>query len=277
MRGEVGCRARERKGERIHGRARLRRALAFSALLLLTAAPAVADERPLPWAGGAAVESDLETYAGKLASELAKRPVRVICNGATDWSQLAAQQRFDPVTVWGYVLFAYDSANETYKPLDYMHLSEQACWFLDQYWSAKPEAKGKICRVATRIDFKTTQVKVQLVRRVKVNGRWVEKVVTVTKTREVPVEIPQLGTCPDYMNRVFSMQALGHEAMHLAGLSEEAEAECQGMQRIPWIAQRLGATREQARQMAGDYYRDFYLVKRPGTLYYLPGCPNPAG
>jgi hypothetical protein len=27
--------------------------------------------------------------------------------------------------------------------------------------------------------------------------------------------------------------------------------------------------------MAGDYFPDFYLVKRPGTPYFLPTCPNP--
>jgi len=245
-------------------------------VVTVTAAPAVAHHGPLPWVGGIAVEGPFETYAGQLASELSRRPVKVYCNGATDWSQLAVQQRFDPVTVWGYVLFTWDSVTETLHPADYVHLSEQACWYLDEYWGAPAEMKGKTCRLASRIEFKKQTTKTRVTKRVKVNGRWVKKVVIVEKTRDVSVETPQYGTCPDYMYRVFSIQALAHEAMHLSGIADEGQAECEGMQRLRWLAQRFGATGEQARQMAFDYYHDFYLVRRPGTPYYLSGCPNPA-
>ena len=47
--------------------------------------------------------------------------------------------------------------------------------------------------------------------------------------------------------------------------------------RLGWFAQRFGATYEQGRQMADDYFNDFYLVKRPGTPYFLPTCPDPSG
>jgi hypothetical protein len=79
------------------------------------------------------------------------------------------------------------------------------------------------------------------------------------------------------MNRVFALQTLSHESQHLAGIQDEAAAECKGMQRLAWFARQFGATPDQALQMAGDYFRDFYEVKRPGTAYYLPTCPNPAG
>jgi hypothetical protein len=48
------------------------------------------------------------------------------------------------------------------------------------------------------------------------------------------------------------------------------------MQRLGWFAQRFGATVEQARQMAGDYFHDFYLAGRPGTPYFLASCPDPS-
>jgi hypothetical protein len=79
------------------------------------------------------------------------------------------------------------------------------------------------------------------------------------------------------MLRAFALQTLAHESIHLSGIAEEAQAECQGMQRLPWLAQRFGASEEQAQQIAHDYYRDFYTVRRPGTPYFLPDCPNPAG
>jgi hypothetical protein len=278
MRGSWGAAHREREGEI---RRRLRRlGLGFAlatVLVVLTAEVASADDRPLPWAGGPGVESAFEHFAAQLASVVAGRPVKVVCNASTDWNQLAAQQRFDPVTVWGFVNFTYDPATETFHPVDYMQLSEAVCWYLDQYWAAPLADKGQTCRSATRIEFQVREKKVQVSRRVKVNGRWVRKLVTVTKTVQVPVQIPQYGVCPDYQNRVFALQAISHESQHLAGVQDEATAECNGMQKLGWFAQGFGATADQGRQMAYDYYTSFYIVKRPGTPYYLPGCPNPAG
>lgn len=273
----MGGRTREREGEIVRRRPRLRRAFALAALLLIVVGTASAENRPLPWIGGVGYESKFERYAGQLASQVAGRAVKVICNGATDWGQLAAQQRFDPVTVWGYVLFDYDPAGETFHPVNYTQLSEAACWYLDQYWAAPLGSKGKICRVATQIDFRETQVTVQVVKRVKVKGHWTKKVVTVTQTKQVPVEVPQFGVCPDYQNRTFALQAISHESQHLAGIQDEALAECNGIQKLGWFAQQFGATREQGLQMAGDYFRDFYVVKRPGSPYFLPSCPSPAG
>jgi hypothetical protein len=249
--------------------------LAF--LLLLTAGPAAAEEgRPLPWAGGSSVETEFEQYAAQLASEIAQRPVKVNCNGATDWSALGAQGRFDPGTVWGYVLFYVNTVTGEMRPADYMHLSEQACWHLDRWWAAPQEAKGKMCR-QTRIEVRTRTTKVRTIKRVKVKGRWRTKVAVVTHTQQVQVETPVYETCPDYMLRVFGLQTLAHESIHLSGIADEGQAECQGMQQLRRLAQRFGASMEQAQQIALDYYNDFYLVRRPGTPYFLPGCPNPAG
>ena len=49
------------------------------------------------------------------------------------------------------------------------------------------------------------------------------------------------------------------------------------MQKLAWFAQRFGATVAQSLKMAGDYYRDVYEAKRPGTPYFLPTCPDPSG
>ena len=116
-----------------------------------------------------------------------------------------------------------------------------------------------------------------MTKRVKVKGKWRTKVTYVTKTTQVPVEVPKSGVCPDYHNRVFALQTISHESQHLSGIQDEATAECNGMQKLAWFAQRFGATVAQSLQMAGDYYRDFYEVKRPGTPYYLPTCPDPSG
>jgi hypothetical protein len=273
--------ARKGRGEGEIHRPGRRHWCAFVAAFALLCAPAAlasrGDDPPLPWAGGIAVETPFETFAGDLASMVAGRPVRVICNGATDWGQLAAQQRFDAVTVWGFVIFNYDALTEEYHPADYMQLSEAACWYLDQFWRSPSADKGKMCRVATQIAFQPKSVRVKVTKRVKVKGRWTTRVSWVTKTTQVPVQVPKYGICPDYMKRVFALQTISHEAQHLAGIQDEALAECNGMQRLGWFAQRFGGTGEQAQQMAGDYYNDFYETTRPGTPYYMPTCPNPVG
>ena len=122
---------------------------------------ALAADPPVPWAGGAAVETPFERYAGALASVVVQRTVRVMCNGATDWGQFASQQRFDPVTVWGFVVFTYDTVAAAYHPADTMQLSEAACWYLDEYWRAPLADKGKRCRVSTRITFREKKTTVK--------------------------------------------------------------------------------------------------------------------
>ena len=254
-----------------------RRALAIAFVTLFAAVPAaLADDPTVPWSGGTSVETPFEQFADALASVVVGRPVTVSCNGANDWSTLGVQQRFDPVTVWGYVLFSWDSASAAYRPGDSMQLSEAACWYLDQYWQAPRADKGKQCRTATQITFVQRSSRVKATRRVKVQGRWQTRSVYVTHTKQVPVYTPRFGTCPDYQNRIFALQTISHESQHLAGTRDEAAAECNGMQMFAWFAQRFGATADQAREMAGDYFRDFYSVKRPGTPYYQSDCPDPS-
>jgi hypothetical protein len=232
----------------------------LAATLFVAAPGALADQPQLPWAGGTAVETPFEYLASAQASAIAGRPVEVYCNGANDWGQLGAQQRFDPVTVWGFVLFNWDRTAQAYRPVDYMQLSEAACWYLDEYWRAPRGEKGKRCRTGTLVTFAKSTKRVKVTHRVR-----------------VPVSVPQYGQCPGYRNRVFALQTISHESQHLAGIQDEARAECNGIQNVGWFAQRFGATYEQGRQMATDYFHDFYLLKRPGTPYYLPTCPDPAG
>jgi hypothetical protein len=237
---------------------------------------AYGDEPPVPWEGGATVETPFEHYAGQLASAVAGRPARVICNGPTDWGRLASQRRFNPASAWGFVAFDYDTPTDSYLPSDSMQLSQPACWYLDEYWRAPAAEKGKLCTVQSRQRFRLKTAKVKVTKRVKVKGTWLTRVFYVTRTTRVPVQAPKSSVCHDYMNRVFALQTISHESQHLAGIRDEATAECNGMQQLAWFAQRFGATLQQARQMAGDYFRDFYEVERPGTPYYLPSCPDPS-
>jgi hypothetical protein len=254
---------------------RHRCALVAAGVLAVVPAALADKPPPVPWAGGAAVVSPLEAFAASLASRIAGRTVQVICNGSGEWSQLSAEQKFDPVTVWGFVVFNWDEASQAYVPADYMQLSEAACFYLDEYWRAPAAQKGKRCVVQTRVTFVQKKTRLRVIMRVKVKGRWVKRPGWITQVTQVPVSHSTYEECPDYDNRVFALQTLSHESQHLAGVRDEATAECQGMQKLPWFAEQFGATPAQARQMAVDYFTRFYEVKRPGTPYYDPTCPDP--
>lgn len=62
---------------------------------------------------------------------------------------------------------------------------------------------------------------------------------------------------PDH-DQVVAVHILGHEARHMAGTKNEAEAECEAMQRDAWTARLLGATAEQGHALAGAYWREVY-------------------
>lgn len=226
-------------------------AVAFGLLFCVPPAQAVrSDDQPLPWAGGLSVESPVEGMAGRLASVVAGRHVEAICNDATGWGQLAAQQRFDAASAWGFVVFTYDPATGTYEPGDTMQLSEAACWYLDALRRAPPAERGKWCTSTTRVTV-------------------THDTYSTTTTKRVR------RVCPDYMKRVFALQTISHEAQHLARIRDEATAECNGMQRLAWFARQFGVSADQAVQMASDYHDAFYETVRPGTPYYLSTCPDP--
>lgn len=47
-----------------------------------------------------------------------------------------------------------------------------------------------------------------------------------------------------------ALHVLAHESFHLAGVRNEAEADCFGLQRTAFVAERLGADPEEARRLA---------------------------
>jgi hypothetical protein len=213
--------------------------VALAAVSLLVAGPAAtarADGTGAPWSGGPAVETAFEAQAGHLASAVAGRPVRVVCNGQSEWAGFARRYAFAPDGVWGFVLFG--ASSNPSAPADEMELAEEPCRYLNDYWHAPAGAKGKVCRFA---------------------------------------RAPFTAVCPGYRLRVLALQTISHESQHLAGVQDEATAECNGMQRLAWFAEQLGASTEQGVAMARDYYRDVYLRVRRGTPYFRADCPEPGG
>jgi hypothetical protein len=54
------------------------------------------------------------------------------------------------------------------------------------------------------------------------------------------------------------VQSVAHESMHVAGIRDEAKAECYGMQRLRRAAVPLGLTPAEGSFLARLYWRDWY-------------------
>jgi hypothetical protein len=244
-------------------------------------APAAAADRPDPAAGGESVVSSFETAASSIASEIAGRPVRVICNSAASWNALAAERGFEADRVLGFVLFSsFDGRNFT--PLDYAQLSEHACRHADAFWlDGSPAPSAKTCSIGSRTEYRVEEraqsYLARVSKRILVRGKWVTRKIWVKKTKkvrvQVPVSVPVHAACPDYVSgRLLAIQTIAHESAHLAGVMDEAITDCLGMQLFAYTARRLGASADVARELAADYWSMYYTVYRPGTNYHSPEC-----
>jgi hypothetical protein len=72
------------------------------------------------------------------------------------------------------------------------------------------------------------------------------------------------------LETAWSLNALAHESYHLAGIRNEARTECYALQAIDFVALRLGASAEQARQLA--VYSFAQLPPRMPAAYSGPQC-----
>ena len=77
------------------------------------------------------------------------------------------------------------------------------------------------------------------------------------------------------MQEVIAVHVFSHESMHMAGITDEAAAECAAMQRDTETATLLGATHEAARVLALNYWLAVYPRMPDGYKSALcgPGLP----
>lgn len=247
------------------------------------------DDGALPWASGAASMSQLEQRATEIAGKLAGKPgVEIRCEGETEWKALAAQYRFDARFELGYVIFYLRGASRVPDPNYLAELSPFACYYLQRFALADP--KPTKCETVTRQTqtvFQTVQVKKKV--RVKVGGKWVTRTVITTKQvpRTVVTEVkgppapcyaggsvgPSMPASfwEEYENFALAILTLAHEAMHLGGVFDEDAAECSGLQWMPYVAEQLGATPDDARVIV-RYALDKIYPQAQGTEYWSSDC-----
>jgi hypothetical protein len=59
-------------------------------------------------------------------------------------------------------------------------------------------------------------------------------------------------------DEIVAVHVLSHESRHMAGTVNEADADCQAMQRDAWTARLLGASNDEALALARTYWRTDY-------------------
>lgn len=86
----------------------------------------------------------------------------------------------------------------------------------------------------------------------------------------MPVRVPVLGECDDWGSKLLAVHVLGHESVHLAGVVDEAEADCLGAQVDAFVAATLGADARLARSLAREYWAYYYPSQ--DRRYRSPEC-----
>jgi hypothetical protein len=250
-------------------------------LAVVAATASQADTAPirnspdLPWTNPTH-ESELEVLLSRIASHIAKKDVKMRCEGETDWRKLVTERGGDPNSELGYVGVDFSRRTGELRYLaDFAELTGEAvCLPLKRF--AVATTKPTKC-VVTRYKRSTKYVQ----RNVNGTLKRVPRVV-VTKVKSPPARC-YLGNktvareMPDsyweaywmYSNAILTV---AHEALHLGGLvgtrfpngvvagdpDSEAKANCYGMQWMPWIAQELGATPDDAQAIAAFYWDVIY-------------------
>ena len=62
--------------------------------------------------------------------------------------------------------------------------------------------------------------------------------------------------------QILAVHIVAHETMHINGIQSEAVAECRAVQLNNLVAEKLGATPEQARVLQRSYYAEYYPRQR---------------
>lgn len=262
----------------------------------------------LPWTDPAH-QSPLEVLAAQIAGHIAGRAVTVECDGQTDWNARASQYQFDPLVELGFVPFQYYISSRTVvADANHVFVSPTACWNLDQFGMAT--VKPTKCQsVVTQTTTKLLPQRYRVTVRVKVKGRWLKRTVwRVRFVRKTSTQTTTGSTGPCYLGneqtatsepmsywQSYSQYAQGiltlaHESVHLtqdrAGVSidaalptSETNANCYGLQWMPYVAEQLGASPDDAEaiaEFAYDYlYPGYQGISHNGSPYWSADCrPN---
>jgi hypothetical protein len=194
--------------------------------LLVVAGAAAGNERTLPWSGGTSRVTPIEQALSGVAATLAGSGATLRCVSPSAWLTLGVRYSFDADVTWAMtpLLGAPGSAA---RPEGYSSLAPRTCRLLAAFKAAPVERGSRICR------------------------------------HRAPGRSPISGECDGWGATLVAVHVLGHESIHLAGVLDEAVADCLAMQLDALVAMRLGANRAFARALARDYWAQYYTAQEP--------------
>lgn len=220
--------------------------LALVALLVAGPARGAASTQPWSGSGTSPFEHTLSAIAGSLAGDVAS----IECVAPPAWNGLAARDGFDPETTWGTT--PLEEAAGAVRPVGRTNLAPRTCRAAVAFSERPTELGSRLCRHGT-------------------TWRWTEaraRPGTTLARRRVRVTL--LGECDGWATKLVAVHVITHETMHLAGVVDEASADCLALQVDAFVAMRLGANPTFARSLAGEYWRLYYPEQ--GTRYRSSEC-----
>jgi hypothetical protein len=224
------------------------RSVAASLILLGLAVPARGADRPLLLSHGAAARTpSFEATSSRIAGSLAGHEVSIECAGRARWRSLSSRYGFDAALTWALTPLRWDSSLGAVGPTGRSVLSPRTCRLGKAFLLAPTNLGARLCRHGT----KSVQRAPSGERRGK------------TRSQPMLVKVPLLGECDEWGAKLLAVHVLGHESMHLAGVVDEATAECLATQLGAFVVAGLGAGTRFSRSLASEYWRFYYPSQDP--------------
>ena len=284
-RAGLGYLALRRGGRSVAG------AVLASLLAGALAASALGDTAPVPagspWTD-AAHDTPLEQLAGSIASHIAGTAVSVRCESDGDWATIVAAQGGDPNGESGFVANEWNgSTGELVSLSTVAELSSGVCVPLEQFASAlasRPSASSSRPARSPRRDAARTE------RRSRGRRPPLPLALLPGRRQEGGGDDSLLlgELCRQYAVAILT---LAHESIHLGGIvggtlsnglavgdqQAEAKADCFGMQWMPYVAEQLGDTPDDAQAVARYFWEEVYPLSLPLHPQYWSADCRPGG
>jgi hypothetical protein len=228
-----------------------RRSLALLLVVLGISGPAMGGTMPAR-SGQSQSEASLEAAASRIATTLAGRRVSIDCVDRATWRSLAAQHDFDPDNTWALTPLRSDSRSGALVPDGGATFSPRTCRFAGSFLAKPTESGTRVCSHGATKRWETRRTS------------------RLGEQQRVQLQVPVLGECDDWGSTLLAVHVLGHESMHLAGVIDEAEADCLATQLDAFAASSLGAGSSFARAMAREYWAYYY--RSQDLRYRSPNC-----
>ncbi len=279
----MGSNTKPGESARLLARPCARALLSACLLLAVVALPAaaLADATPLegstelPWADPAH-QSPLELLASRIASQIAGRTVTVRCEAPAAWSALVQANGGDPSAEAGFVATSWNTDTGALVSAASVAELNGASICLPLQLFAEAASKPTKCRAAAALQPAAAPEKGRL-------ARAVHRSAASASSRLAQPLLPP-GPCylaggksaaqmpasfwSSYASFAEAILTLAHESIHLGGVvggrlvnglavgdqQAEAKANCYGMQWMPYVAEQLGDSADDAQAIADYYY-----------------------